>query len=317
MANGVLQIASRLAARTGVSKSLDRWNGRRGGIILAYHDISFERLAAQLALIAESYTFVSLTEFVNRIAQDKPTTKLAVITFDDGYGETMEAAARLAAANKWAMTFYLPTRYLDTNEPFWYQELKHLVGRSPHREVEIDNMQISLHDGESKAKAVKTLDSRFRLFSSAEDVEKMLREVRRTLLDSPDRPPDLPFAAPASWNRVRELATRDELSFEAHTVNHLAASRLSETQLRAELEQSRTRIEAATGKRVEHFCYPFGGAAEIGARAPEIVRSVFRSAVTMMRGRCHPGVDTTMLPRIDLYEGDTKEVVALKIGLAK
>jgi len=198
------------------------------------------------------------------------------------------------------MTFYLPTRYLDSRQPFWYQELKPLLDRSPVRGMKLDELNRS-----------------FRSLPSEPEVETQLRQLRRTLHGSEERPDWLKTTEPISWERVRELARNDALSFEAHTVNHLALSRLNEAAIAAEMERCCDRIEEMTGRRVEHFCYPFGGLAEIGEAAQQVARRRFRSATTMLRGRCNCDSDLMMLPRVPLYEGNSQQMVALKVAAAR
>src|SRR5262249_12243125 len=125
-----IQLISWAMAKSRISKLLDRTNGRRGGVILVYHEIGRGPLFRQLTQLSGVYTFVPLDEFVMRLGQGKCTSGLTAITFDDGVGETTETAASIAIANGWPMTFYLPTRYLDTREPSWFLELDPLLRRA-------------------------------------------------------------------------------------------------------------------------------------------------------------------------------------------
>jgi peptidoglycan/xylan/chitin deacetylase (PgdA/CDA1 family) len=312
-----ITLASQLLAGTRLTTALDKLNSRRGGIILAFHEISHAQLTKHLAQLSELYTFISLSEFVSRLAQGKSTTRLAVITFDDGYGSVLESAAHLAQLRGWPMTFFLPTRYLDTREPYWFQELQALLERTTREHMTIDGMHLLLRDQASRAKTLDILNRRFRSFSSLEKVDELLRRIRHVVSGSEKRPADLRTAEPISWKRIRELVTREELSFEVHSVNHLALSRLTEEAIRGEMLESRARVEQMTGCNAEHFCYPYGGLDEIGSLAPRIARSLFRSATTMLRGRCHKDTDSAMLPRVPLYEQDSEQRVALKVSLAR
>lgn len=312
-----VKLASQLAAKIQLSKQVERWNARRGGVILAFHEISSARLAAHLEQLAEGYDFISLTGFVNRLKAGKSTVGTCAITFDDGYQGTVEAAAKLAAERKIPMTFYLPTRYMEADEPFWYQELKPLIERAVNKKIVVREMALSLDGKANTAASLKTLDASFRRLSSISEIEKLLRETRAAVLDCEERPADLSSSNLIPPNRVRELAAREELGFEAHTINHFALSRLTKEAIRGEMEQSRERIEELTNRSVRHFCYPFGGAAEIGEVAPEVARTIFESATTMLRGRCGAKVDLMRLPRVPLYESDTDEAVRLKVGFAR
>ena len=57
--------------------TLDRMNGRRGGVILVFHETTPEILQRQLDQIADQYTFVSLDAFVDRLIAGKSTTASA------------------------------------------------------------------------------------------------------------------------------------------------------------------------------------------------------------------------------------------------
>ena len=149
------------------------------------------------------------------------------------------------------------------------------------------------------------------------DVERHLRDLRRALHGSEEPPAWLETTEPIAWERVRALARHDALSFDAHTVNHLALARLDEEAIGAEMERSRTRIEEFTGRRVEHFCYPYGGRDEISAAAAEQARRRFRSATTLLRGRCGADSDLAMLPRVPLYDPDSRPMVALKVATSR
>jgi peptidoglycan/xylan/chitin deacetylase (PgdA/CDA1 family) len=312
-----ITLTSQVFAKARITRALHKINGRRGGIILVFHEISHEQLSKHLTQLSQLYTFISLSEFVSRLAQGKSTSGLAVITFDDGYGPVIESAAQLAQLHGWPMTFFLPTRFLDTGEPYWYQELKPLLERATCERITVGSMSLLLRDQGSIAKTLDVLDRRFRSLSCFDEVNELLRSIRYASLGSQERPPDLPTSQPIPWKRVRELVTREELSFEAHSVNHLALSRLTEEVVREEMMQSRARIEEITGRKVQHFCYPYGGLGEIGPLAPRIARSLFRSATTMLRGRCHKDSDPAMLPRIPLYELDSEQRLALKVGVAR
>jgi peptidoglycan/xylan/chitin deacetylase (PgdA/CDA1 family) len=315
--NTAIRFTSQVMAMTNTLRAIDRGNRRRGGVILVFHEITRDLLATHLNHLAEMYTFVPLEEFVQRLATHKSTVGTAAITFDDGVDTVTEAAASLAAHHGWPMTFYLPTRYLDTGQPYWFLELDLLLNRATGATLSFNNNVLSLKSSAAIQKTSKILRNYFKTLSTVDEVEDSLRRIRRHLFGSEDRPAGLSTPNPISWDRVRKLARRDELSFQAHSINHLAVSRLTEACLIKELEGSRSRIEEFTGKPVEDFCYPYGSPREVGNTAPDIVRKIFRSATTTSRGRCSQDVDMALLPRVPIDAQDAEAVVALKVGSAR
>jgi peptidoglycan/xylan/chitin deacetylase (PgdA/CDA1 family) len=312
-----IKLASQMLARTPIVRALDRKNGRRGGMILVFHEIGAELLGKHLSRLADVYQFVSLDEFVTRLTQGKSTIGLTAITFDDGVGWVTEGAARLAIDRGWPMTFYLPTRYLDTKEPYWFLELDQLLNRAKGGSLTLGHETFSLASAAAIARTSKTLRGYFKAQRTPDEVESLLRRIRYFLFGSEERPDGLSVAGPIAWDRVRELAAHEEVSFQAHSINHLAVSRLSEEMLRKELEGSRARIWELTRRSVDHFCYPYGSPGEVGTTAPNVVRKLFRSATTTTRGRCHPGVDLALLPRVPIDDADSEEVMELKVGTAR
>jgi peptidoglycan/xylan/chitin deacetylase (PgdA/CDA1 family) len=312
-----IKFASQVLAKTPIVRALDRKNGRRGGVILVFHEIAADLLSTHLNILADTYRFVSLDEFVARLTEGKSTVGLAAITFDDGVGSVTEGAAKVAIAHGWPITFYLPTRYLDTKEPYWFLELDLLLHRATGAKLALGREVFSLATSDSIAATSKSLRGSFKALATRDEVEALLRKIRYSLFGSESRPAGLSTPEPISWDRVRELAAHEEISFQAHTVNHLAVSRLSEEGLRKELEGCRSRIEELTGRSVDHFCYPYGSPNEVGVSAPNVVRKLFRSATTTTRGRCHQGVDLALLPRVPIDDRDSEEVMALKVGTAR
>ncbi len=304
-------------ANMGLLSALHRRNLNRGGVILVFHEIKQQILETHLAYLAELYTFVSLDEMVKRLRENRPTAGLATVTFDDGVGETTEDAAALAMARGWPMTFYLPTHYLDTGEPCWFLELEALLKWATGQTLSVGGRTFSLNGPASVETVLRALRGVFMAQSSEKGVEGLMCEIRLSLSGSKQRPSGLRLPAPISWNRVQQLAMRPELSFEAHTVNHLAVSRITEQKLVRELEDSRRRIEEITGRRVEHFCYPYGSPDEVGEFAPSVVRRLFQSGTTTSRGRCKPGSDLALLPRVPIDGGDSREVASLKVGVIR
>jgi peptidoglycan/xylan/chitin deacetylase (PgdA/CDA1 family) len=282
-----------------------------------FHEPTPDVLSRQLNQVARMYTFVALDEFVDRLAKAKSTVGIAAITFDDGVGAVTEAGAALAAVHGWPMTFYLPTRYLDTRLPYWFLELDLLLKRGAGQTLQLGSERFSLGDPSSIAATSQLLRARFKTLATEEEVEHLLRRIRRSLFADDERPLGLSFPEPIGWDRVRQLAKRSEVSFEAHTINHLAVSRITEEKLISEMQGSRSRIEEITGRPVNHFCYPYGSPNEIGPAAPKKVRELFRSGTTTSRGRCSAGVDLALLPRVPLDELDSEEVVELKVSTAR
>ncbi len=113
---------------------------------------------------------------------------------------------------------------------------------------------------------------------------------------TPDPPPQ---HAPLSWDEIREMAGHG-IEFGAHTRSHPILSRLPDRQsIAAEVAGSKARIEAETGLKVQHFCYPNGHPEDFTDEVVEVVReSGFSTAVTGVRGINLAGADPYRLLRL-------------------
>ncbi|MBV8838678.1 MAG: polysaccharide deacetylase family protein, partial [Alphaproteobacteria bacterium] len=89
----------------------------------------------------------------------------------------------------------------------------------------------------------------------------------------------------------------------AHTVNHVMLRKASDEAVRREMQNSAAVIEAALGRRPQHFSYPVGDRTSAGPREFRIAAELgFKTAVTTRPGvlfaehAAHP----TALPRLSL-----------------
>jgi peptidoglycan/xylan/chitin deacetylase (PgdA/CDA1 family) len=105
------------------------------------------------------------------------------------------------------------------------------------------------------------------------------------------------------WKELATLAADPLVTIGAHTVTHPILTKLSDTDVRAELDNSRSVIEAALGTRPQHLAYPVGDKSSAGPREFKIAKDLgFKTAVTTRPGvvfRSHAR-HLTALPRISL-----------------
>lgn len=113
-----------------------------------------------------------------------------------------------------------------------------------------------------------------------------------------------------SWEELRGLADRG-VEIGSHTITHPHLTRLTDRELREELEDSRTRIEDELGRPCTLLAYPYG---ENDDRVREGARRAGYAAAFALRETFSPP-DTFALPRVDLYRKDTPLRARLKTTL--
>ena len=290
-------------ARAALSRS-------RGGYILAFHDIAPEIFESLVLALAPDEA-VSLDELVARHRALKSTRGCFAITLDDGYADSIPGICAVARRRQWPATVFLPTRYLDCGE-LPCVRLQGLRDVLPRCCFQFDGAEIDLREASRHARWFEDWNQKIYTTHEREyqpSIDRLLDELAEADIVKQSELAEYPRAL--NWEQVRMLSS-DLVRFESHGVSHNAVATLTDEELEQELVNSKASIEQHTGRTVNHFCYPYGGAESVGRRAPAIVARFYDSAVTMTRGRLgkHP---PELLPRIPLYPADSPAVVRLKV----
>jgi peptidoglycan/xylan/chitin deacetylase (PgdA/CDA1 family) len=112
------------------------------------------------------------------------------------------------------------------------------------------------------------------------------------------------------WDGVR-LLMRAGIAIGSHTVSHPYLSRLSESDARREISDSRRIIEEAIGTKVEFFCYPSG---DFGEREVSLVREAgYRAAVSVAPGGNRPTTPLFALSRTEVTDRDSGAGLGAKL----
>lgn len=309
-------MARRLAARgvsaSGAYRPLNAACGRvAGGFILAYHNPSPERVVEHLRAL-EPNRPVPLGDLVDRHVRGVSTAGLFAITFDDGVGSTVRAIAPLARERSWPVTFFIPTAYVEERQAMPFQWLEAVRGYLPPERITVRSEVVDLGGADGREVFLRDLTRRMYTRPRGEYEPLILALAEHLVERGLVGPRQLELPEAVTWDEITALAKDDLIRFESHGVSHVAVAALSSSELERELCDSRDAIAARTGKACEHFCYPFGGRESIGEVAPQTVARVYKSAVTMLRGRLRKG-RREFLPRIPLYPQDDGGMARLKV----
>lgn len=113
------------------------------------------------------------------------------------------------------------------------------------------------------------------------------------------------------WSEVRELQAGGLISFGSHTCTHPMLSELSDAQSRAEIIDSKHRLEDKLGTVVKSFAYPNGN---YGQREVELVEQAgYRHAVTVKPGANRGRIDGFQLRRTEVTDRDSELEFAAKL----
>jgi peptidoglycan/xylan/chitin deacetylase (PgdA/CDA1 family) len=246
-------------------------------------------------LLARGWQIVSLDEALRRI-RNGTERRFVVLTFDDGYRDTLDCARVILERYSAPFTVYVPTGAVTRELNGWWLGLREIFrGRDV---VRIDALQrtFSCPDLPSKVEALRqtsawiasdfsvlpTLCDTFRKYHIC--IEEL---VDRYFLDG---------------DSLKCLARNPLVTIGGHSSSHRALSTLSEREMDQELADNRTFLERLLDVEIGHLAYPYGTAQACGEREFAASSKLgFISAVTAEKHHLDQRrVRLHRLPRIDV-----------------
>ena len=273
--------------------------GRSSGAlrILMYHRFSDtlaarEQLDRQCRHLRRFYHPLTLTDAaaILRKGDRLPPNSLA-LTIDDGYADA-RIAGEVFRQHGLRATLYVVSGFLDRELWLWPDIVEYCCENTRRETAGIPipgaaPLSLSFHNPTERRASDSALDQALLVLPDALRLQ-VIRDLPEQL--GVRLPAALPQRyEPLAWSALDAL--RDVFEAGAHTQTHPILSRISDPgALRSEIAGSRTRIEAALGQPVRHFCYPNGTPADYDQRTIDIVRELgFETAVTTIDGSNPPG----------------------------
>jgi len=308
------QVVKQAIYHSGLLRLARLARARVRGIVLRYHALTdgadpvvyaapdicmpADAFRAQMAFVKHAYTVVPLDVLVEAVVHgDKLPPRALAITFDDGYADNHRLGLPILRALGLPATVYLTTAPIDGAAPFWVSAARAIALRARGEVLaapELAPMRIA-NPAEREAAAKALTRALVPLEASARQ-ERLAELARATGVDL-----ERALAGTMlTWAQVRELAAAG-WTIGAHTVTHSNVALIGAAGARDEIAGSRDAIEAATGTRVCHFCYPNSGGQHtyFGPETVSVLRDLgFASATTSRPGALRPGTDPFLLPRL-------------------
>jgi peptidoglycan/xylan/chitin deacetylase (PgdA/CDA1 family) len=254
---------------------------------------------------ASGWDIVTVEEALRRSARGEGG-RYVNFSIDDCYRDTHELVAPLFRRHGAPLTLYVTTGIPDGTLPLWSAGLEDaLLDRD---QVRFGGERIALETPEEKRAAYQRISS----FWDGADAERHYAEF--CVSNGIDRE-TMHWKHAISWEMLEELARDPLIEIGAHTVNHPRVSSLDPAAARAELEQSRRRLNERLGVNVRHFAFPYGRAGDCGPRDFELARQAgFQSAATTSKGLLSRGRDEFSLPR-NTINGGHRNLAAMEMHL--
>jgi peptidoglycan/xylan/chitin deacetylase (PgdA/CDA1 family) len=272
--------------------------------------ITADAFRQQLRLLKSKYTVISPEEMRSWCQHGgELPPRAALLTCDDGFLNNLTEMVPILQDEGMKCLFFITGGSVgDERAMLWYEDLQLLFLRAPAGDFQLcfEGIEISGTLGEREQRraqwwsAVKLLSqvdaqSRERFLHQAHSYFRMEESLSFYL------------STYAETQRHFCLLTRSELqqlaaagmTIGAHTLTHPILSQLPPELAWTEIEDSRSRLEAALGKKIWAFAYPFGDPASVTPRVVAMTKEAgFDAAFMNIGGGLGSSLPLYAIPRV-------------------
>lgn len=325
-------LALRLAYFSGVARLLESRRGGLGVILrlqrvrpaqrdrfqpLKAHEITPELLERLVrALRRWKFDIVSIADAVQRTAEPPARRRFVCLTFDGAYRDVVTHAYPVLARHQVPFTVYVPTGFVDGIAPMWWLALQQVIAAHDRISLVMDRSERHFDIAEivDKHDLFRFLANWMRRLAPAELAHAVHDLCSRYAVD----PAAISRAAAMDWADLGRLALDARVTIGTATVNYPALTAVTDAVALREMTMGRQVAEAALGRRLQHFAYPFGDPGSAGSREAKLAAEAgFASAVSAQAGMVWGGGRSHLLslPRIS-SDGRRPSLRALRVRLS-
>lgn len=299
-----------------LTRAARKASGGRRVLIVAFHrvaeDFAGEARLAIPGLIISAAAFEAQLDALHKAGFDvgplasaleilsgerQSRRDVAVVTFDDGYGDVHAHAFPILRRRGQTATVYLASGCIGTNRPFPHDRLYSLLLHNLFLGECSDRNQMAGCSQET-AFWCASLVERLIAVQPADALDALMAALA-SRAERGCQPRYSSTSLPLTWDQVRAMADQG-LTMGAHTVRHAVLTHESDEAIEREIAQSKAKIEAEIGRAVLDFAYPNGFFDRRILAA--LRRAGFRSAVTTEDAPNRVGIDPLRLRRKTLWE---------------
>jgi peptidoglycan/xylan/chitin deacetylase (PgdA/CDA1 family) len=252
------------------------------------------------------------------------------LTFDDGYGDNIDAA-RLLSARGLPATYFVVAGNVLSGREFWWDELERIVIESeslpPVLDLTVAETRLQMEIApEARQRVAPARGRTWRVIHAPEtERQRLYLELYRALRDLDPVERDDALARLASWaaapratrrsmrvlaaDEVAAIASYEGAEIGGHTMTHPVLSFLSAERQRREVVDGKRCLEEIVGRDLESFAYPHGGPSHYTPETMQITSaSGFRRACAAVGGAVVTPVDPLQVPRVMVDDWDAAEL---------
>jgi len=210
----------------------------------------------QMEIVARDFGPVSLDDVTRFLYEGSALPRRAVtVTFDDGYTDNATVAAPILDELGIKATFYVTVGPVDSGVEPWFCRIRRAFGstrKSLWHDTGASNVRAyELNDAKGKFEAFLAACSRCACLTGVAQQDLVCQIERELGTDAPGPSASLMM----TWSQVRDLLDLGHV-IGSHTLSHPNLAKVSKEEARRELVDSKSRLEAVLGCRIDHFSFP-------------------------------------------------------------
>ncbi|HPB39049.1 MAG TPA: polysaccharide deacetylase family protein [Syntrophorhabdus sp.] len=269
---------SRILYSSGLTDNILRRSDR--GIIMCYHHVlreDDERIKflqpgmyvttktfdLHIRYLSNHYQFTRLESLMDFHG----CNKICAITFDDGWADNYEFAYPILKKYRVPATIFIATNYIGSCKWPWPDRLSYYIHKSSGHEMAAINRIVNDHFPEITKNIILVEKCNKNKLTSVEKIVSFVKSKSYDEISSFMEKVDsymqhhlknLEMYHPwLTWKQIKEMSA-DEISFGAHTHNHVILSSVSLNEAKDEIYLSKKILSQQTGKPITSFSYPNG-----------------------------------------------------------
>jgi peptidoglycan/xylan/chitin deacetylase (PgdA/CDA1 family) len=316
--SGLHALMAPLQGGAGVILKLERVRPARRDAFqpLRCREITPEFLDAMLRKLKRwNYDVVGIDEACHRAGQPMAARRFVCLTFDGGTRDLVLHGHPVLTRHKAPFAVYLPTAFPDGLGDAWWLALEAVIARRDRISLAMDHRE--QHFEVARRSEKTQLFALLARWMRALPPQQRSDAIRDLCVRYSVDLVALSREASMTWDDVAKLAADPLVTIGSATVNYHALSSLTDAAALREITMGRAVAQAALGRDISHFAFPFGDNAAFGAHHLAMAREAgLASAVTSVPGVVRPDgrSDPHALPRL-AWDG-RRSLRALRVMLS-
>jgi peptidoglycan/xylan/chitin deacetylase (PgdA/CDA1 family) len=287
-----------------------RWAQRHAALVLMYHgvvgprsspdpirnenDVTAGDLVRQLEFLGRHYAVVPLHEIVTRLRRGASRSRLAAVTFDDGYASVETHAAPIPNDLGLPATVFVIAGLAGTGQATWYDAVEQTLLNHPGRHVECPGRRYDLGRRRGAIWELTTDLTSLPIAARDEAIAALLRDT------GGDRWPRDDAYRLLDWPAIAGLHRR-AIAVGVHSYSHPNLSGVAPAQLDRQIGEAAEPVGRRVGVPVRDPCFSYPDGDHTALVRGKVAAAGMLGAVTTRDAPVSSSTDPYAIPRVGVY----------------